>query len=162
MTTKKFDYQESSFREKLLEHVFLSELLQEVWLYRCPRTVEVLRAEVDYAGYDLLLEYGGECRYIQLKSSSVVKVNTKLIDKLGGCVILLIYKVIDGQVSLTYRFWEGSSKECLNLCDKTGEERPNKIKINIGCFDKPVGIVELFDKLFPASNPRINPPSKGK
>ena len=49
---KASDYLESSFREKLLEHVFVSELLQEAWLGR-GQTMEVLRSEVDAAGYDL-------------------------------------------------------------------------------------------------------------
>ena len=39
----------SSFYEQLVEHVFISELLQEV-LYRFGRTVEVLRSEVDASG----------------------------------------------------------------------------------------------------------------
>lgn len=63
-----FDYRESSFREKLLEHVFVSELLQEAWLGR-RQTMEVLRSEVDAAGYDLVLECGGTIRYVQLKGS---------------------------------------------------------------------------------------------
>lgn len=40
------DYRESSFREKMLEHVFVSELLQEAW-FRYGMTIEVLHSEVD-------------------------------------------------------------------------------------------------------------------
>lgn len=75
------DYRESSFREKMLEHVFISEVLQETWL-RHGRTIEVLRSEVDSSGYDLVLEYNGIVRHVQLKGSradsatALQKVNT--------------------------------------------------------------------------------------
>ena len=36
----------SSFYEQLVEHVFISEVLQEAW-YRYRQTVEVLRSEID-------------------------------------------------------------------------------------------------------------------
>ena len=62
------DNHESSSREKMLEHVFVSELLQEAW-FRYGRTLEVLRSEVDSAGYDLVLEFNGVIRHVQLKSS---------------------------------------------------------------------------------------------
>ncbi|MCA1706608.1 MAG: hypothetical protein LC808_26435 [Actinobacteria bacterium] len=45
-------YEESRTVEKLMEHIFLSEILQECWFHR-RQVVEVLRAEVDAAGYDL-------------------------------------------------------------------------------------------------------------
>jgi hypothetical protein len=46
---------QSSLREKLLEHLFIGELLRRLWrLGR--RDIEVLRAEIDASGYDLVLE----------------------------------------------------------------------------------------------------------
>jgi hypothetical protein len=58
----------SSLREKVLEHLFVGELLGYLW--RSGRTdIELLRAEVDYRGYDLALGCNGCLRYIQLKSS---------------------------------------------------------------------------------------------
>ena len=48
----------SSLREKVLEHLFVGDLLRCLWrLGR--RDIELLRAEVDYAGYDLVLECNG-------------------------------------------------------------------------------------------------------
>src|ERR1041385_8618602 len=44
------DYQKSSFFEKLMEHVFISEVLQETW-YGFGKVVEVLRSEVDASGF---------------------------------------------------------------------------------------------------------------
>jgi hypothetical protein len=59
---------QSSLREKLLEHVFIGELLRCLWrLGR--RDIEVLRAEIDASGYDLVLECNGVLRYVQFKSS---------------------------------------------------------------------------------------------
>ena len=58
----------SSFYEQLVEHVFLSEVLQEVW-YSFGKTVEVLRSEVDASGYDLVFECNGILRHVQLKTS---------------------------------------------------------------------------------------------
>lgn len=58
----------SNFYEQLVEHVFISELLQEVY-FRHQKTVEVLRAEVDSSGYDIVLECNGFIRHVQLKTS---------------------------------------------------------------------------------------------
>lgn len=63
------DYRESSFREKMLEHIFISEVLQEAWL-KYGRTIEVLRSGVDSSGYDLVLEYNSIVRHVQLLISS--------------------------------------------------------------------------------------------
>lgn len=40
------DYLKSNFREKMLEHVFVSELIQEAWFKR-NTTIEILRSEID-------------------------------------------------------------------------------------------------------------------
>jgi hypothetical protein len=61
-------YLQSSLREKLLEHVFVGELLRCLWRNN-RRDVEVLRAEIDSSGYDLVLECNGMLRHVQFKSS---------------------------------------------------------------------------------------------
>ena len=43
-------------------------LLQEAW-FRYGMTIEVLHSEVDSAGYDLVLEFGGVIRHVQLEDS---------------------------------------------------------------------------------------------
>ena len=63
----------STFYEQLVEHVFVSEVLQEVW-YRFGETAEVLRSEIDSSGYDVVLECNGYLRHIQLKAT---KTNAK-------------------------------------------------------------------------------------
>lgn len=83
---------QSSLREKLLEHLFVGDLLRALWRKGC-RDIELLRAEIDYAGYDLVVECNGVMRHIQLKSSHSssstrdVKVHLSLAKKPCGCVI---------------------------------------------------------------------------
>lgn len=86
--------QDSSLREQALGHLFLGELLSAMWR-SSRRDIEVLKAEVDRGGYDLVLESNGLIRHVQLKSSFIgskvrhVNVGTKLLAKPGGCVIWL-------------------------------------------------------------------------
>lgn len=85
---------DSSLREQALNHLFLGELLAEMWRTH-RRDIEVLKGEVDRGGYDLVLECNGLIRHVQLKSSFIgskvrhVNVGTKLLAKPGGCVIWL-------------------------------------------------------------------------
>jgi hypothetical protein len=85
-------YLKSVFYEQLVEHVFVSEVLQEVW-FSFGKTAEVLRSEIDAFGYDLVLDCNGRERHVQLKTSkhdakaSVQKVNIALGDKPYGCVV---------------------------------------------------------------------------
>ena len=82
----------SSAREKLIEHLFVGELLKTLWL-RGDYEAEVLSTEVDAGGYDVVVELGGVLRHIQLKSSfrgsrtSRQNVHMSLAEKPSGCVI---------------------------------------------------------------------------
>jgi hypothetical protein len=83
---------DSSLREKILEHLFVGELLRHLW---CTgrRDIEVLRVEVDRGGYDLALECNGMLRHVQFKASfdtattRHVDVNVSLAQKPSSCVI---------------------------------------------------------------------------
>ena len=87
-------YLKSNFFEQLVEHVFISELLQEAW-FRYGNTVEVLRSEIDTSGYDLLLECNNVIRHVELKTSgtearrSFQNINMALAQKPSGCVVWL-------------------------------------------------------------------------
>lgn len=103
----------SQFRENLLEHVFIAEVLQECALVRRQK-VAVLRAEVDEDGYDLVLELGSFLRHVQLKSryggakpshKALDGLNPKLGGRIGGCVVLMYWRAKDGRIRLTYRWW---------------------------------------------------------
>jgi hypothetical protein len=83
---------QSSTREKVIEHLFVGELLRCLWR-KGARDIEVLRAEVDKGGYDIVLEANGIIRHVQLKSSHrsaktrQVGINIGLARKPSGCVI---------------------------------------------------------------------------
>lgn len=52
------DSQHSSFREKLIEHLLVGELLKRSW-QRGDCAIETSRPEVDRAGYDFIAECNG-------------------------------------------------------------------------------------------------------
>ena len=103
---------ESSFYERMVEHVFVSEVLQEAW-YGFAKKVAVLRPEVDNDGYDIVLECHGVMRHIQLKMSKAdaktarQKVNIALADKPSGCIIWMFRQEDDKnhRMTLAYRFF---------------------------------------------------------
>lgn len=60
----------SSYREKLIEHLLVGELLKFSWQSE-DFSLEVSKPEVDNAGYDLIAEANGVIRHIQLKATFV-------------------------------------------------------------------------------------------
>ncbi|NVJ24095.1 hypothetical protein HUW62_22975 [Myxococcus sp. AM011] len=109
----------STYREQLVEYVFLSELLQDGWLRRRQR-IDVLRADVDAAGYDLVLECGGVLRHVQLKSSveggstREQKVHIDLAAHTCGCVVwVIIEERADQRIRLRFRVMGGGPRQPL-------------------------------------------------
>ena len=89
-------YLRSSFREKLIEHLFIGALLTLSW-NKGDCSLEVAKPEVDNQGYDLIAEEGGIIRHIQLKTAhlkaaaSKQKVHTALSRKPSGCVVWIYF-----------------------------------------------------------------------
>lgn len=158
----------SSFFEQLVEHVFISEVLQEAW-YRHRMTVEVLRSEVDASGYDLVLECKGVLRHVQLKTTTesakagYQKVNIALAAKPSGCVIWLLRREdpLTGRMQLEYRYFGGPVGRPLpeissfrvarhTKGDATGvkRERPAIREIPRGHFERLNDVGELLARLF--------------
>lgn len=86
----------SSYREKLIEHLFVGELLKFSWLHnKCE--LEISKPEVDNAGYDMLGEVPGVVRHIQLKTSIIggtapsQKIHVRLSEKPSGCVVWIYF-----------------------------------------------------------------------
>ena len=113
-SSREAEYRRSSFYEQLVEHVFVSELLQEAW-FRHGETVEVLRSEIDASGFDLVLECRGIMRHVQLKTSRTdartgsQKVSLGLAAKPSGCVIWIV-RMEDPErcrIALEYLFFGG-------------------------------------------------------
>ena len=119
----------SSLRESILEHTFLGALGRELWT-RGRYAVEVLRAEVDRAGYDVVITVDDQTRYIQLKSLSAGSttrewaVSELLTRKPGGCVIVVCvdrYTLAIGQ----YLFFGGGPGE--SLPDISGAKQARRV-----------------------------------
>ena len=105
----------SSLREKVLEHLFVGDLLRCLWrLGR--RDIELLRAEVDYAGYDLVLECNGCVRHVQLKSSHrnaavrTVNAHVGLTKKPSACIIWIRFN--STTMELGPFLWFGAEPGC--------------------------------------------------
>src|SRR5437762_13235704 len=88
-------FRNSSYRENVVEHLFVGELLKH-FCNNNKEAVEVLRAEVDSAGYDLALSCGGTLRYVQLKASVEggrtrhQPISTTLAIHPGACVVWIV------------------------------------------------------------------------
>lgn len=155
---KRVGYEESRTVEKLMEHIFLSEILQECW-FRRRQVVEVLRAEVDAAGYDVVLEAGGRIRHVQLKASrqggktSTQTINSKLSERAGGCVIWIAYEVPEEnrRAQLKYRWWDSgvsTSPKVPGRNPRTKRERPNTFVLKKSDFELIHEASTLVDRMF--------------
>lgn len=122
----------STNREKLLEHLFVGDLLRCLWRSGV-RDVEVLRAEVDSGGFDLVVECGGVLRHIQLKTShrgaktAKVDINTALAKKTSGCVIWLLFDELTLELGPFLWFGAEPGHRLPDLGDRVGRHtRGNK------------------------------------
>lgn len=164
----------SVFYQQLVEHAFIAEVLQEAWFgYGC--VVEVLRAEVDSSGYDVVFECDEVLRYVQLNTSKhdgkrqSVNVNTALAKKSGGCIVWLLREEDPAtrRIRLDYLFFGGSAGERLPALDgfkvgkhskgdSTGKknERPSIRLVPKSRFTRVKGVQELIELLFGLSGAR--------
>lgn len=159
-------YRLSSYREKTLEHVFIAECLKALWR-RGIYDTEILRSEVDGAGYDLVFECGGIVRHIQLKSSYVgsktarQKLNNKLAEKPSGCAIWMQFDPETLALGPFYWFGSPPGRKIKDLSesfhrarhtkgDSRGVKLPreNAYTVPKRCFSKLDTIDDVVTKLF--------------
>lgn len=101
-------YAHSVLRERIVEHVFVGEMLRRLW-QRGITDVEVLRSEFDAGGYDLVLSHQDVVRHIQMKTAlhggraDSVTINMKLAQKPSGCVLWIV--VDDALAFRTFRWF---------------------------------------------------------
>ena len=158
-------YLHSSFREKLIEHLLMGELLKRSWMRRdC--SLEISRPEVDRTGYDLVAECHGVIRHIQLKgahrgsTTASQKVHVALAQKPSGCVVW-VYVDEDTLELGPFLYFGGVPGEPLPDIDSfkvakhtkgnaKGEkaERPSVRVVNKGEFSRLASVEELWDALF--------------
>lgn len=102
----------SSLREKILEHLFIGDVLKCLW-QKGIRDIEVLKAEVDSGGYDVVISCQETIRHIQLKASykgsatSEQKVQRSLGTKPSGCVVWMQFN--PKSLNLGPFYWFGGS-----------------------------------------------------
>jgi hypothetical protein len=159
--------QYSSFREKLIEHLFVGELLKLSWQSEeCG--LEVAKPEVDNSGYDLIAEANGVVRHIQLKSTyhggkaRTQKIHMRLSDKPSGCVVWIYFNEDTLDLGPFLYFGEkpgeplssleGSTTARHTKGDQNGHkaERPNLKVLNKGRFKLYKSVSEIYHALFGA------------
>jgi hypothetical protein len=161
----------SSHRESIIEHLFIGEMLKELWKEHATQ-VEVLKSQVDDAGYDIVIECKRSLKsgtsipcYIQLKSAFVgsktakVSLSKKLTSKPHWCVIWIFFD--ENTLSLGPYLWfgtaTGQTSSDITKFKPTKQTRGNKADrpghcdVPKGKFVKLASIKNVIDKLFPNS-----------
>ena len=159
------DTHSSSYREILIEHLFVGEIMRRLWLRRITQ-FEVLKPQVDDSGYDLVLEANGVVRHVQLKSSfdeartRSVKASLKLLAKPSACVIWVRFD--PKTMALGPFLWFGSApgepmpaihelkvaKHTRANAKGIKQERPNQRFIPKSRFERIAGFDDLVTRLF--------------
>lgn len=156
---------QSVYRERLLEHLLIGELLKHSWLHH-GATLEVSQPSIDRSGHDVVLEANGVVRHVQLKSSSRnattgnQKVHVGLLAKPSGCVI---WNRFDHE-SMTlgpFMFFGGepgaplpsmadfqTAKHTKGDASGVKKERPNLRVVPISKFRKIDNVADLYTALF--------------
>lgn len=158
-------FEHSSYREKLIEHLFIGELLKLSWQHGDCQ-LEVCKPEVDNSGYDVIAEQNGIIRHIQLKASYLggktakQKLHIKLADKPSGCVIWVYFDENTLELG-PFLFFGGEPGRSLPSIDsakiarhtKGNQEgfkakRPNIRELNKGQFTSYDSVQEVYNVLF--------------
>jgi hypothetical protein len=164
----------SSRREKLVEHLFVGEVLRTLWC-RGDHEVDVLRAETDAVGYDVVIEVGSVARRIQLKSSarcaktSRQKVHLALGKKrFSGCVLWVKFDPSNMKLGPFLWFGGGPGSPLPDITDEKSfpvakhakgnakgvkAERKNIRVVSCRHFTKLETIDEVVEKLFGLKSP---------
>ena len=158
------DSTQSVYRENLLEHLLIGELLKHAWLRRGAE-LEVSFTAVDRSGHDIILDANGITRHVQLKSSgtdartSSQAIHVHLAQKPSGCVI---WTKFSRQLELDHFLFFGNAPgERLSNLDgfKTAKhtkgdsqgikkERPNLRVVPRSSFKRIDDISTLYELLF--------------
>lgn len=157
-------FEHSSFREKLIEHLFIGEMLKLSWL-KDDCQLEVMKPEVDNAGCDVVLEDNNIIRHIQLKTSKLgakasgQKVNVRLATKPSGCIVWIVFDENTLELCSFYFFGAEAGRPLTGLenakvakhtkanVDGLKAERPNIRILNKGQFTRYDSIEDLYPTL---------------
>lgn len=164
------DTHQSVYRERLLEHLLVGELLKYSWLH-ANATLEVSQPSIDRSGYDMVLEVNGITRHVQFKSSSISgktstqKVHVGLESKPSACVIWTRFDAHTMTLGPFYFFGGAPGERLPSLKDfPTAKhtkgnahgvklERPNLKVVRISHFTELKDIPSLYSALFGGKPP---------
>ncbi len=150
--------------ESILEHRFLADCGAMLWS-KGVYDFEVLHAESDNSGYDLVIEANSIVRHIQLKSMVAggtrarINVHRSLQSKPSACVIWIIYDLDDLRVQQYLWFGDEAGKPLPDIGDRVVRHsranadglkgvRPALRNIPKGRFHPIGSMKELAEKLF--------------
>ncbi|MUL04413.1 hypothetical protein GNP89_19865 [Aliivibrio fischeri] len=158
-------YLNSSFREKLIEHSLISELLKISWKNKSC-SIEISKPEVDNQGYDLIMEDLGMIRHVQLKTSHIgsstskQKVHIALANKPSGCMVWVYFNEATLELGPFLFFGNNPNEQLPSIVDfpiakhskgnaeGVKNERPSIRIISKSKFEVINTIEELYQKLF--------------
>lgn len=163
--TVNLDIHESVYRERLLEHLLIGDLLKHSWLH-AGATLEVSQPSIDRSGHDVVLEANGVTRHVQLKTSShaaattTQKIHVGLSSKPSGCVIWTRFNS-ENMILGPFLFFGGEpgaplpslaefriAKHTKGNADGVKKERPNLRVVSISKFRKITDVQALYVALF--------------
>lgn len=159
------DSYQSVYRERLLEHLLIGELLKYSWLHH-GASLEVSQPAIDRSGHDVVLEANGITRHVQLKASSLLaktseqKVHLGLASKPSGCVVWVRF---DASIMAlgSFLFFGGApgmplpslngfkvAKHTKGGAEGVKKERPNIRLTPSSKFLKVSNVADLYSELF--------------
>jgi hypothetical protein len=154
----------SVLRERIVEHVFVGEAMRRLWQLGVVN-VEILRAEFDASGYDLVMCCDSVMRHVQFKVSLVdgtrtqVAINQQLARAPSGCVVWL--GVTEDLEIREYRWFgaeagrplpditnHATARHTRANAQGIKAERANQRVLPKGAFEKLAGLDEMLQRLF--------------
>lgn len=114
------DYSKSVIREKMLLHIFLSDIYKWAWRQN-NIALEILHSEVDDSGYDVVVSINNQIRFLQLKglkgegTTKTFNLNERLADKPGAAIVIINYSDNGDSFNTTYQYCEINREKLTNL-----------------------------------------------
>jgi hypothetical protein len=166
----------SSHVENVVRHAFLAELAGEVWRDDPHEPLGISNAEVDDAGYDLVLERDATIRRIQLKQAHDKKIPKKFSVRVefathpGSCIVVVAHSLLDLKPT-SYSFYGSAPTEPMPYVEahrttaapgrrKADGSRILRIRyrdVPFSRFKKNLSMRQLIRELFPGSGLHTTP-----
>ena len=145
-------YKNSRFFENLQEHRFLYDLATHLVLREPPQLLNILKAEVDMFGFDLVLSLGEQTRHLQMKTwsgappSNSYEISETIWTIPGGCVVWVLYSQTTLQPTGYYLFgFPVPALDTFSPADRLGYRNVKMQSAN----HQRLSIGQLADVLFP-------------